>query len=205
MSDQIRENVVIKLKELQQTFNDYKSLLTDPELYAWSFFDSLRNQIDIEVNNKLTKLKSLDKERCQPIINESWQTVIERVNEFEKECKFNLTTNKSISNLTREELGEHFKQKEQILACLSEKVAKLNPEKYGPVILKEIQANIDNIYLNGVAKKEKVLFMNKTIFFLPWKENEIFVNMDPQTSFGKLVLVRNQHVDQLSIETTFEK
>ena len=169
-------------------------------MYLWTFFDDVRNSIDLSATRKLADLKSFQQQKYHALIQNDWTNMIERVNIFGKEIKFNLV-NQKVPRLTKKEMEDHFRQKETVISMLTNKIMLINKEKYVPHILKEIQNNIDNIYYNGIVVKEQLLFLNKTCFFLPWIEDDvIFKNCNQETSFGKLIVV-NSFIDRQSIES----
>ena len=169
-------------------------------MYLWIFFDNLRNSIDLSVSRKIASLKSLQAQKYNSIIQNDWSHMIEKVCLYEKQAKFNLAMNKR-SRLSKQELESHFDKKEDVIANLVNRIASIHDEMYTPQILKEIQNNIDNIYFNGIVKKEQLLFDNKTCFFLSFIEDDIiFKACSKDTSFGKLILL-NKYIDKHSIDS----
>lgn len=198
-----QDRISIKIKELKETYSSYKLLITDPELYMWTFFDNLRNQIDLVVNQKLSKLQTENKEQNQAEITKSWEEIIIKIKQFEEECRFHI--NKLEPTFTKPKIYEHFKQKEETLFALCVKAELNRSDRIAPIIINEIQSNIDNIYYNGIIKKEPMLFMNKAVIFLTLQNNEVFKNMSEKTSFGKLVFITNKYIDQETIASLFQK
>ena len=169
-------------------------------MHLWNFFDNLRNSIDLAVSRKLASLNSLQKAMFTSTIQTDWSYMIDKIGLYEKEAKFNLAMLK-LPRLSKQELESHFCKKEGIIANLVNKMTSLQEGKFTPQILKEIQTNIDNIYYNGIVKKEHQMLLNKTCFFLSYIEDDIiFKACNHETSFGKLVVL-NKYIDRRSVDS----
>jgi len=195
----------IKLNELKETFNDYKRIVNDPDMYAWDFFEQIRNQIDIAYHGKLISLKTLEKQQYTTQLQEAWIKQIEKVLKFQYESKFTLL-NRTESTLTRQQIYEHFKQKEKCVNTLIEKINSITKnDKLITHIISEIEFNINNVYFNGIAKKEQTFMGNKTLFFIDYQDDYMFRNLSKMSSFGKLIIVTNKYIDKRTINSIFNR
>ena len=143
------EELENKLNELKETFTDYKRIINDPDMYAWDLFEHVRSQIDIAYHKKLISLKTLEKQQYTIQLQEAWIKQIEKVQKFQYESKFSLLNRtETATSITKEQIYQHFKQKEKNVNTLIEKINSITTksDKLIAQILKEIELNINNVY-----------------------------------------------------------
>ena len=203
------EELENKLNELKETFNDYKRIINDPDMYAWDLFEHVRSQIDIAYHKKLISLKTLEKQQYTTQLQEAWIKQIEKVQKFQYESKFSLLNrSETVTSITKEQIYQHFKQKEINVNTLIEKINSITTksDKLIAQILKEIELNINNVYFNGIVKREQTFMANKTLYFFNWQDDYMFRNnLSNNISFGKLIIVTNKYIDKRTINSIFNR
>lgn len=203
------EELENKLNELKETFTDYKRIINDPDMYAWDLFEHVRSQIDIAYHKKLISLKTLEKQQYTTQLQEAWIKQIEKVQKFQYESKFSLLNRtETATSITKEQIHQHFKQKEKNVNTLIEKINSITTksDKLIAQILKEIELNINNVYFNGIVKREQTFMANKTLYFFNWQDDFMFRNnLSNNISFGKLIIVTNKYIDKRTINSIFNR
>ena len=203
------EELENKLNELKETFNDYKRIINDPDMYAWDLFEHVRSQIDIAYHKKLISLKTLEKQQYTTQLQEAWIKQIEKVQKFQYESKFSLLNrSETVTSITKEQIYQHFKQKEINVNTLIEKINSITTksDKLIAQILKEIELNINNVYFNGIVKREQTFMANKTLYFFNWQDDYMFRNnLSNNISFGKLIIFTNKYIDKRTINSIFNR
>ncbi len=202
------EELENKLNELQETFNDYKRIINDPDMYAWDLFEHVRSQIDIAYHKKLISLKTLEKQQHTTQLQEAWLKQIEKVQKFQYESKFSLLNRtETATSITKEQIYQHFKQKEKNVNELIHKINSITTksDKLIAQIIREIELNISNVYFNGIVKREQTFMANKTLYFFNWQDDYMFRNLTNNISFGKLIIVTNKYIDKRTINSIFNR
>jgi hypothetical protein len=203
------EELENKLNELKETFTDYKRIINDPDMYAWDLFEHVRSQIDIAYHKKLISLKTLEKQQYTIQLQEAWIKQIEKVQKFQYESKFSLLNRtETATSITKEQIYQHFKQKEKNVNTLIEKINSITTksDKLIAQILKKIELNINNVYFNGIVKREQIFMANKTLYFFDWQDDNMFRNnLSNNISFGKLIIVTNKYIDKRTINSMFNR
>lgn len=161
----------VKLTELNHNLDNLKSLFTCKRLYLAEYFLELRNQIDLKVN-KIIELNETNREE----ITKNWLQIIEFINSYEKQC-FKTCSNNKFSNEITLQVNTAI---ELIESKINNSNIDLDDETF-ELITDQID---DHIYEN-ILKLERIIFLNKTIFYLE--------STDIEPSFGKLIFVINDH------------
>lgn len=171
----------VRLEKLSKEYEDFKSLFKYPRLFLRKHFNDLKNQIEQAYEQKTISRTSADlKKRHENLIE-----ITQRVSQFELECLEVQIDNKFEASLTRD-TNEKLKIIKTILNDLSETNLKS----------KEVVQEISDLIYNESIKLERVLFQNKTILFIR-RDNSLehlFTKTNPNTTFGKLIMVNNAYL-----------
>jgi hypothetical protein len=144
---------------------ELKSILSNPRIYVAEHFSSLRNKVDIAYETF-----KLAEEQGEEESNESYSSIVKRINVFEAECFERLST--------EEKIGEALSEVElEMEACASEVEQEKKSERmYG-----------------CLEKAKKFLFGGSTMVF--WSKTELtrakkaFIDL-----FGKLLFVSDEFI-----------
>ena len=142
-------------------------------------------------------------------LQENWTKLINKTNEFEKECiQFAIAV-----ELTAEIINERDTQLTKMKSRLTELkdvVRSISKQKIVNVegneaikkrdeLILEISVSLEELRV----KLEEILFLNSTIIFLNKHgspNDKIFNDLESDTTVGKLVLVRNQYFTRANLE-----
>jgi hypothetical protein len=127
--------------ELKNDLDFLKSVCHDPNLFLSNHFTNLRNDVNKMMQIKGNNEKDLNEKET---IKKSWTQMIEKINSFEKAC--------SQTVLSKNILDETEKQINKVEAALRNNPSDLS--------------RINEILQSEELKILKILFLNKTMFFL---------------------------------------
>ena len=160
------------MNKLKEILADLKILIEIPRLYLANYFQELRNRIDL-----------LAVERCfnetnEKELNANWTLIIKKIASFEKECFRKMPTNQFSKDVASDALN--------LVNQIESKMSDFD----GMALF-----DYEKILANETIKLQRILFLNRTIIFLERKDCkmiELFSKMNMNTSFGKLVIVKNK-------------
>jgi len=144
-----------KKNEAQKLLEQFKSAINQPRLYVYQFFENMRNEIDIQ---SFKALNETNKER----IYEHQAKLIVKVQEFESFCLEQLVDKANDFQVIIEQV-------ETILN--------------GAVVFQAELDRINVLLSNELLKVEKVLFQDKSMFFL---KNAKIDNESADTDDGEI-------------------
>lgn len=195
------------LNQLKQQYEQLKKLFEAPRLHVSNHFSDLRSQVDIafiKMNQNEPNLEIKHK------LNDTWFQMIEKINIFETECLKTRGSN-TFSNDFAQEIKEKIGLIDIILKDLNNQVIveetllafpsnnKLNEEIEND---EDSFNQISNFIYEEFHKIEKLLFLNRTLFFLDkenWINTSLFDKMNVKTTFGKFILVQNEYFGNQSM------
>lgn len=181
---------------LDKEFNKLKEIFHYPRLYLSNHFSDLKSEIDMAFARKRDQL-TVSAKKAQ--LDEHFTQMINKLSSYEQECMKFQKTHEYASEL-QAETQESIKTIENKLT-----------NQLDEYLIKEIS---DLIY-DQITKLQKVLFLNKSVIFLDRSkcyhmadnnntdeesENKnLFDEMDPDTTVGKLICINNEYFGQRAI------
>lgn len=162
---------ILTLDNLQEEFNQLKTLLTEPELYLWNYFSDLKNEIDLSFSKNL-----LEEPEKHELINIHWIEIIDKVKLFEQECiktnqqsatqsvqKF-IDANQALEEIETT-LNQLMEETEQVTEPKTKKLKRSNPHREEEEKQMRLKAVYETIYEQTI-QIERILFLNKTMIFI---------------------------------------
>ena len=181
----IMNNLENLISELKKEFIQLKSLHDFPRLYVISYFSDLRN----EVNQAFSSIENTTNPDQIKHLDSNWTKITDKINEFKNECLDSLgETTPFISLITIDNLNTI----EKTLF----KAIRLNDSNE----LNKVRSSINSYIL----ELERVIFKNKSMIFLDrkkYKHNFIYRKMDQFTTTGKLLIISNEYLGKLNLQT----
>jgi hypothetical protein len=190
------------ISELTQKYEQVK-LLEKPQIYLVNHFSELRSELDSAFIKKKKQVSNIEKWKK---LQENWSLLLNKINEFEKECiqAVKLTDEIVIErNSQLQIIKSRMTELKDVLRNISKQS---NIIKQGNEAIKkrdELICDINFSLEQLRAKMEQILFLNSTIIFLNKNastNDKIFNGLDSDTTVGKLVLIRNQYFTRANIE-----
>ena len=190
------------ISELTQKYEQVK-LLEKPQIYLVNYFSELRSELDSAFIKKKKQVSNIEKWKK---LQENWSLLLNKINEFEKECiqAVKLTDEIVIErNSQLQIIKSRMTELKDVLRNISKQS---NIIKQGNEAIKkrdELICDINFSLEQLRAKMEQILFLNSTIIFLnknATTNDKIFNDLDSDTTVGKLVLIRNQYFTRANIE-----
>jgi hypothetical protein len=190
------------ISELTQKYEQVK-LLEKPQIYLVNHFSELRSELDSAFIKKKKQVSNIEKWKK---LQENWSLLLNKINEFEKECiqAVKLTDEIVIErNSQLQIIKSRMTELKDVLRNISKQS---NIIKQGNEAIKkrdELICDINFSLKQLRAKMEQILFLNSTIIFLNKNastNDKIFNDLDSDTTVGKLVLIRNQYFTRANIE-----
>ncbi len=190
------------ISELTQKYEQVK-LLEKPQIYLVNHFSELRSELDSAFIKKKKQVSNIEKWKK---LQENWSLLLNKINEFEKECiqAVKLTDEIVIErNSQLQIIKSRMTELKDVLRNISKQS---NIIKQGNEAIKkrdELICDINFSLEQLRAKMEQILFLNSTIIFLnknATTNDKIFNDLDSDTTVGKLVLIRNQYFTRANIE-----
>ncbi len=190
------------ISELTQKYEQVK-LLEKPQIYLVNHFSELRSELDSAFIKKKKQVSNIEKWKK---LQENWSLLLNKINEFEKECiqAVKLTDEIVIErNSQLQIIKSRMTELKDVLRNISKQS---NIIKQGNEAIKkrdELICDINFSLEQLRAKMEQILFLNSTIIFLNKNastNDKIFNDLDSDTTVGKLVLIRNQYFTRANIE-----
>ena len=183
------------LVQLHNNMSELKNALSNPCIHISEHFDKLRNNIDI-ASIELTQ----DKRQTNNTINlaiENQLHMINRIDEYEKECLRQLPTNQLDKNLG-----------DEIIQSIKELEPRLEELTLGDENIEKKMNYIDERIYESLLRVENQLFLGKRFIFLR-KESvlrffERFSSRKPRFEgiFGILLISGDQYFGYKSIDIT---
>jgi len=204
-----------KLTELKTNYIQLKQAIEFPELHIWNTFSEIRNEIDTSANNHLLALdidenEENDEDCFRKNIVDKWTQMIDRLNDFEKECSKQYRLNS---------FGYQFVD---LVDSIGQQITLLNDQddeaKYDQLneLVYDIQFKIDKqMFLNVTfvfldrlecIKQENIRLQKKDENLPDDFENHykqevnLFDKLDANLTFGKLIFIKNEYFGKQSIE-----
>jgi len=81
------------MDKIKQIYSEMKLISRSPKLYIVSYFDEIRNQIDIDHENLLCSAAKKKKSENTEFLPQKQQELIHEVDLFQKQCLFNQDSN----------------------------------------------------------------------------------------------------------------
>jgi len=175
----------VEKTEIRSLLEDFKLAVNRPMLYVNKYFEDLRNQIDIEFCKTLNEINNeLVEQQVKEKIYENQAVLIEKVNDFESFCLIQINEDSAI----------------EFQVIIDQIENNLN----GQEISQDELGKIYGLLSNEVEKVQKILFQNKSMFFL--KSNQITCNenvsnlMNKKNLSGILITMEDCFIQKESIE-----
>lgn len=175
-----------KFNSVITQINNLKVLIEIPSMYINNYFIDIRNEIDLAVTEKQIK----ENGHLDENLNKNWIQMIDLLYAFETECLARLKSKKLFYDI--EKNGKDFIQ------SIDLKLSKLEKEVYQETTHEtaaELE-KLENEVYDETFKFEKIVFMNRTVVYLDKNNSKLenyFENMNPKTTIGKLVVVKNEY------------
>jgi hypothetical protein len=222
-----RSVISIYIEELAKQFDDLKKTLNDSETYIWTYFDELKRTIDLDYSKQ--DIDETENE-IKMELNKNWLEMIDKISEFENECKScRLANDLIIKEQTNEKLNiieEHLAH----LRTYENSVKHIQTNK----AIKSLHQQIKELIHEVTLIFGKLMFLNTTIVYLsreehdkimeknlaehnindtfndlemfylnvrPFKSLKCFQEMDKRKTIGKLIFIRNEYLgDRVNVE-----
>ena len=165
MNNLKRPVISIYIEELSKQLDDLKKTLNDPETYIWTYFDELKRTIDLEYAKK--DMDETDNE-IKDELNKNWLEIIDKISEFENDCKSRRLTN---DHIVKEQTTEKLSLIEQHLTHLKafeNSVKHIQTNK----AIKSLHQQIKELIYDVTFVFGKIMFLNKTIVYLSREEHD---------------------------------
>ncbi len=159
---------------LNKEIERLKLILELPKLYLADYFIDLRNRVDKNVVSKLANLQNDDEKKKK--LNEIWQSMIQKIDSFERKCVRNPKIEMSKKN------NERLSSIETILT------------KHEAKNLEDLYEEIETIEISILHQ----LFRNKTIAFV--EISNICSGETRGLIDYKLIIINDQFIRDKSIE-----
>lgn len=163
------------MDELRKKLNELMLSESSPRLFIVDYFDAIRNQIDIECENYLSKHGHTDEKREKSIRQQ--EEMIKEIDLFQKEC---------LSNL------ESVESSPTAIENLRNKIERLETNDQNAISRAEYEIDI------ALDQRKKSLLMEQGIVFLDKKYNQITEN-DQLILFGALIMVKDEYLPFMKI------
>jgi hypothetical protein len=176
-----------KLNEISQKIENLKFMFECKRLFLANYFSELRNHVDLA---HYTKIESQQDENLKKKITENWLSMIAFIDSFEKECLKKSPNNRYSESLTT--------KLNQTIQYIQVEMSNLSLEDEN--LFDKKTDEIDDLTYEGVFEMEKILFEKKTLF---WFDNHDILKdyMNPETMFGKLIFIRNEHFGARGVQS----
>lgn len=180
--------------QLNADLNHLKSAFEAPRMYVSEFFDTLRNQVDIDCETLLSTYQacgtdSMPNDESTPdLFNKNRVTIINKIKILEEECLSNLP-----ENCLDVSCGQNILES---IENIEEKLLNLNPDQ-----LKDIPEIDHLIYKTFQILQGEVLF-KKTIAYLTddsfYMKKNRFSNQlkQPYGIFGVLLCIEDEYIGE---------
>ena len=177
-----------KLAEINKQIENLKLIFECRRLYLANYCSELRTIVDLAQYNKIIGCEK--DENLKNKIKENWNLMIAFIDSFESEC-----LKKSANNRLGETLT---KQVNQTILSIQIKMNDLDHMEDDDLFDKQTEA-IDDLIYENIYAIERILFQKKTLFF--FESNDTLKDyMNPDTMFGKLIFIRNEHFGKRGIQ-----
>ena len=189
--------------KLLKKFDDLNEAFTYPRLRISNVFQELCHQVDLKFAKK-QQTESNPEVRSK--IDENWNQMIQKIKDYEDACLKKQSTN-TFDNVFSNEISA------------SIEIIKQKVEHYNKLKDRALYSGIDDLIYDTLNRIDQVLFLNKTMFFLPkdyfdylnkqfnyydhnskiayftspHEYKDIFCKMDTKTTVGKLVIISNAY------------
>lgn len=210
------------IKEIYTKLEKYKSIFELPRLFLINHFSELKKEVDFSFTKTILKTAdTLIKEK----LTKNWLEIISYIETFEKECLTRQKTNKfndeietkcseTIDLLETEliiiiELKNDNEKNKYFTIDIKNKILPFKNNKFK--FFESLINDFTNIIEEALLEINKVLFLNKTVEFIPKDYMDsckisFFSEMDPQIAVGKLIIIKNDFFKKEDIfQTDFNK
>lgn len=169
------------MEDLNKQVDDLRIMFLFPAEFLTNHFKNLKSKIDSAALNLLTTCYNM---KNQAKINESWEQIIQKLKQYEKECLTNSITNlkEDFSNETTDKI----KQIELKLALLS--------IDYNQKAARELE----HLIADEMNRLQRFFFLNKTFLFVEKKTSN--KTLDLSAYFGKLICITNEYFSKNSTD-----
>ena len=181
--DQLLTKTDIKLNELSQELDKFKSTFQFPKFYLSNYFSELRNKIDVAFLNKSA---NEDDYEIKNQLNENWIKMIDQINSYERLCSNCQRSNKFNSQITKETNAD--------ISLIEEKLSNFKLDLYD---------EIKELIHEQMCKIKNILFQHKTIVFLEcnkYTKSFLFKKLNNRTTAGILLSILDEFIDEVFIE-----
>lgn len=204
----------LNFNELKEEIETLKLFINHPEDYLWDYFNSIKNEIDIEVAEQeiLNSLNETDS-----TLTHNWLKMLTKIDEFQKECLNSLPNNLKSKSKIKHLLN--IKIIENQLDNTRDSIEIYNQEDRNGLFKRLKQ--IKEVILEERSKMEQCLFNNKTIIYFNSFECLQFQHANEMATFsldnlfndvtnktvlndskiGKLIIIANRYFNQRSINS----
>ena len=184
----------ISSNDLDKQLYKLKEILNFPRIYLCNYFADLKTEIDLSFAKKQQNSSNAE---IMQILHENYKQMIDKVNSIEEHC---LKIQKQTFN------DELTHETNSIIKQIENKL-NITTDEY-------LSKEINDLLYEQTLKLERVIFQNRTLIFLDrskcchfiddFNDNEeernLFDEMDPNTTVGKLVCVYNEYFGYLATE-----
>lgn len=138
-------------KKLYKDLNEVlKVAFNSPKLYLVDFFDNLRAEVDIEYElSSQKKTKSENAPTNSKQLLEEYESIINKITSYERECLANCTTQSEERNRVAETINE--------IECALKSLQKNDVHKFSV---------IQKVFEETMLRFKRILFMNRSMIFL---------------------------------------
>ncbi len=182
-------DLMITVDTLYKELEELEALVQMPRLYLNNFFLNLRNEVDLAVA-KQSQIKVTQEITLK--LNENYELMIDKINEFERECLA-----RPVKNIfTKAELEEAIKMIEFIRERIRNLSIQDDEDDGENGKLDDLIMEIEDLIYDETNRLERIIFLNKTMIFLEEnnsKLNDCFNKMNYLTSAGKLIFITNEY------------
>ena len=178
-----------KTEKLFSNLVELKLIFEFPKEYLTHHFKNLKNKVDTSALN-LISVYSTNKQLIDKI-NDCWEQIINRIKAYEQEC---------LNNLIVTKLADDNSTTSQRIKQIETKINTLNESSFN-----SSSANLIEQLLNDeLFKLEKIVFQNKSLLYLDYKNGTDLMRDLPNYFIGKLIVVTNEYFEQDKLELFFK-
>ena len=170
--------------QTSKLFENLKLILQTPRLYICNYFNRFRKDIDLFFIKRII-VETNTKTKAK--LNRNWIEIIHKVDLFEAKCHRNQANN-HLDKL--------------LISVTDEKICSFE------LSLNDSNLELRQIIQEQIYKLERILFLNRTIFFIDsinYSGFDSFKRMDLQTTVGKLIICTNEYFDNRSLKQLYKK